>query len=272
MMKLMIVCLAMTPAVTADSVERNLVLDNTQQGRLRGKLAMQHLHEDAGELQHLYADEALGKGASRLEVLEVRNELEEARKEIRYQTNMLKGVMEEVNDLESDYKRRFSLLSKSREPAIPVDAAPSASYLETQEVEEEECDDIEPPYEWDNPTCEAQLSNTEQCEKRRTGELNDMYCRYTCGLCKYSASQKREETAESGHKVRHSHDKPSGKTKLLEHAKSADAASAKKKSKSGSSTKKAHSAKTKHKSHSGSTEAAQLSVLVVLFSATFALL
>mmetsp|Transcript_85023 Transcript_85023/g.147526 ORF Transcript_85023/g.147526 Transcript_85023/m.147526 type:complete len:278 (-) Transcript_85023:139-972(-) len=244
MMKLILLCLAIAPAVSAHSVERNLVLDTNQQRSLRRQLAMQRAHEEDGmsaadEYQHLYADEELGKGASRLEVLEVRNELEDARKEIKYQTNMLKGVMVEVNDLESDYRRRLSLLSMNRAPARPTDS-------EIQKSKNEACTDTQPPLDgwWGNPTCESQRSYTDACEKRRSGELNDGYCAQTCGLCQVSDSSESAETTESGKKIRRSHEKASGKTKFLEKVQ-------KKKGKSAKSTEKTHSAKKKTRSHAG---------------------
>jgi len=45
------------------------------------------------------------------------------------------------------------------------------------------CIDIQPPATWGNPTCASQLANTNICEKRRNGEIDDGYCSKTCGVC-----------------------------------------------------------------------------------------
>merc|ERR1719343_54194 len=36
-----------------------------------------------------------------------------------------------------------------------------------------ECYDVDPPSAWKNPTCEAQLYNTNNCEARLRGENTD---------------------------------------------------------------------------------------------------
>ena len=45
------------------------------------------------------------------------------------------------------------------------------------------CVDKQVPHAYTHNTCELQLSHTENCAKRRSGELDDGYCRKTCGLC-----------------------------------------------------------------------------------------
>ena len=47
----------------------------------------------------------------------------------------------------------------------------------------DDCDDVAPPYYWDNPTCLEQLQLTESCAHRRDGTNTDGYCHRTCGVC-----------------------------------------------------------------------------------------
>jgi len=46
------------------------------------------------------------------------------------------------------------------------------------------CFDRRPPKHWANPTCRKQKENTNNCEKRRSGELDDGICLNTCLACK----------------------------------------------------------------------------------------
>ena len=45
------------------------------------------------------------------------------------------------------------------------------------------CDDVQPPSDWQQNTCELQLQNTVNCAARVAKTLNDGLCALTCGVC-----------------------------------------------------------------------------------------
>jgi len=45
------------------------------------------------------------------------------------------------------------------------------------------CVDVQPPRHWKNPTCLRQLTDTDNCGRRRAGNMTDGYCALTCGVC-----------------------------------------------------------------------------------------
>ena len=59
---------------------------------------------------------------------------------------------------------------------------------------------MEPPPHLANPTCKTQLRNTNNCEARRAGTINDGFCAKTCGLCEgtWLALQVTDTECEQG--------------------------------------------------------------------------